>query len=150
VLAFTTIADRLLDAMKAEKAHICSPEETDKLRKLLFTEAASTWHDRQGRGVIAREAGFNAQGAKILVTPVTSSSRKRSWCARSSARCWPSPACRPSTRRFPRPLHDAEVRQGAFRCHPLEARGQHHGLSPRGSGPARRGQCGLLAGRLRL
>lgn len=72
VLAFATIADRLLDAMKAEKAHICSPEETDKLRKLLFTETGfNTAMIGKDAGVIAREAGFNAPGAKILVTPVT-------------------------------------------------------------------------------
>lgn len=71
VLAFTTIADKLLDAMKAEKAYVCSPEETEKLRKLPFTEhgfnAAMIGKDAS---VIAREAGFNASGTKILVTPV--------------------------------------------------------------------------------
>lgn len=72
VLAFTAIADRLLDAMKAEKAHICSPEETDKLRKLLFTETGfNVAMIGKDASVIAREAGFNAPGARILVTPVT-------------------------------------------------------------------------------
>ena len=71
VLAFTTIADRLLDALKAEKSHICTPEETDKLRKLLFTEHGfNIGMIGKDASVIAREAGFNAGGAKILVTPV--------------------------------------------------------------------------------
>lgn len=72
VLAFGTIAGRLLDAMRAEKAHVCSAEETEKLRALLFTEtgfnAAMIGKDAS---LIAREAGFNAPGALILVTPVT-------------------------------------------------------------------------------
>lgn len=71
VLAFATVADKLLEAMKAEKAHICSREETGKLRALLFTEAgfnaAMIGRDAE---VIARAAGFAAPGAKILVTPV--------------------------------------------------------------------------------
>ncbi len=71
VLAFASIADRLLDALRAERAHVCSPEETEKLRRLLFTEngfnAAMIGKDA---AVIAREAGFSANGAKILVTPV--------------------------------------------------------------------------------
>ena len=71
VLAFTAIADRLLDAMKAEKAHICSTDETDKLRKLLFTEGGfNVAMIGKDASIIAREAGFNAPGAKILVTPV--------------------------------------------------------------------------------
>ncbi|MFN4142749.1 aldehyde dehydrogenase family protein [Aestuariivirga sp.] len=71
VLAFTTIADRLLEAMKAEKAHVCTPEETEKLRKLLFTEHGfNVAMIGKDASVIAREAGFNASGAKILVTPV--------------------------------------------------------------------------------
>lgn len=71
VLAFTAIADRLLDAMKAEKAHICTNEETDMLRKLLFTEQGfNISMIGKDATVIAREAGFNASGAKILVTPV--------------------------------------------------------------------------------
>jgi acyl-CoA reductase-like NAD-dependent aldehyde dehydrogenase len=71
VLAFTTIADRLLDAMKAEKAHICTKDETDKLRALLFTDTGfNVSMIGKDASVIAREAGFNAPGAKILVTPV--------------------------------------------------------------------------------
>lgn len=71
VLAFSTIADRLLEAMKAERAYICSKDECEKLRTLLFTETgfnvAMIGKDAE---VIARAAGFNAPGAKILVTPV--------------------------------------------------------------------------------
>ncbi len=71
VLAFATVADKLLDAMKAEKAHICSNDETDKLRALLFTDTGFNV-SMIGRDaeVIARAAGFAAPGAKILVTPV--------------------------------------------------------------------------------
>jgi len=71
ILAFTTVADRLLEAMKVEKAHVCSPEETQKLRNLLFTETGfNLAMIGKDASVIAREAGFNAPGAKILVTPV--------------------------------------------------------------------------------
>lgn len=71
LLAFASVADALLAALKSEGAHICSPDETDKLRKLLF--GASGFNVAMiGRdaALIAREAGFNAPGAKILVTPV--------------------------------------------------------------------------------
>lgn len=72
VLAFATIADRLLEAMRTEKAHVCSAEETEKLRKLLFTPAGfNVAMIGKDAAHIAREAGFNATGAKILVTPVT-------------------------------------------------------------------------------
>lgn len=73
VLAFTSIADRLCDAMKAERAHICSPEECDKkLRALLFTETGfNVGMIGKDAEVIARAAGFDASGARILVTPVT-------------------------------------------------------------------------------
>ena len=71
VLAFTSVAAPLLEAMKAEKAHICSAEETGKLRQLLFTETGfNISMIGKDASVIAREAGFNAPGAKILVTPV--------------------------------------------------------------------------------
>ena len=72
VLAFATVADRLLEAMKAEKAHVCSPDETEKLRKLLFTEHGfNVSMIGKDASVIAQAAGFSAPGAKILVTPVT-------------------------------------------------------------------------------
>ena len=71
VLAFTVIADRLLDAMKVEGAHICSKVETGKLRALLFTDAGfNVGLIGKDASIIAREAGFNAPNAKILVTPV--------------------------------------------------------------------------------
>lgn len=71
VLAFASIADRLLDAMKAEKAHICTKEEAEKLRKLLFTDAGfNTAMIGKDATIVAQAAGFNAPGAKILVTPV--------------------------------------------------------------------------------
>ncbi len=72
VLAFSTIADSLLAAMKAEGAHICSPEETEKLRKLLFTEHGfNTAMIGKDASIIASAAGFAVPKAKILVTPVT-------------------------------------------------------------------------------
>lgn len=71
LLAFASIADPLLAALKAEGAHICSPEETGKLRQLLFTvHGFNTGIIGKDAGIIARAAGFAAPGAKILVTPV--------------------------------------------------------------------------------
>ena len=71
VLAFSSIADPLLSAMKAEGAYVCSPEETAKLRKLLFTEHGfNLGMIGKDASFIAKEAGFNAPQAKILVTPV--------------------------------------------------------------------------------
>ena len=71
LLAFHTVADALLAALKSEGAHICSADETDKLRKLLFGEAGfNVKMIGKDASLIAREAGFNATGAKILVTPV--------------------------------------------------------------------------------
>ena len=71
VLAFTAIADRFLNELKSAKAHICTPAETGKVRELLFRDggfnAAVIGKDASW---IAREAGFTAEGAKILVTPV--------------------------------------------------------------------------------
>lgn len=72
VLAFASIADRLLDALKAEGAHVCSPEETAKLRKVLFTDTGfNVGLIGKDASVIAEAAGFRAANAKILVTPVT-------------------------------------------------------------------------------
>jgi len=72
VLAFDAIADRLLGEFKAAGAHVCSPDEVAKVRALLFREggfnAAMIGKDA---ALIAREAGFAANGAKILLTPVT-------------------------------------------------------------------------------
>ena len=71
LLAFAGIADQLLAAMKAEGAHLCTPDETAKIRRLLFGgggfNAAVIGKDAS---LIAREAGFTASGAKILLTPV--------------------------------------------------------------------------------
>jgi len=71
LLAFDTIADTLLAAMKAEGAHVCSAEETAKLRSLLFTpQGFNTAMIGKDAAAIARAAGFAATGAKILVAPV--------------------------------------------------------------------------------
>lgn len=71
VLAFSTIADRLLEAMKSAGAHVCSSEETVKLRNLLFPEHGfNIGMIGKDANLIARAAGFNAPNAKILVTPV--------------------------------------------------------------------------------
>lgn len=71
ILAFTSVADRLLEALKAERAHVCSKEETEKLRKLLFTGTGfNVAMIGKDAGVIAQAAGFSAPNAKILVTPV--------------------------------------------------------------------------------
>lgn len=71
LLAFHTVADALLGAMKSEGAHICTPGEVDKLRKLLFGgHSFNVAMIGKDASVIAREAGFSAPGAKILVTPV--------------------------------------------------------------------------------
>lgn len=71
LLAFTTIADALLDELRAHGAHICTADEREKLRGVLFGEAgfnpAMIGKDAE---VIARAAGFAAPGAKILVVPV--------------------------------------------------------------------------------
>ncbi len=43
VLAFTTIADRLLEAMKAEKAHVCSRRRRTSSAGCCSRSMASTW-----------------------------------------------------------------------------------------------------------
>lgn len=71
VLAFDAIADRLLDAFRAAKAHVCTAEETAKVRELLFrAEGFNAAVIGKDAAWIAREAGFRAEGARILVTPV--------------------------------------------------------------------------------
>lgn len=71
VLAFANIADTLLSALKSEGAHICSSEETGKLRDLLFTGTGfNISMIGKDAAVIAKAAGFSAGNAKILVTPV--------------------------------------------------------------------------------
>lgn len=72
VLAFSAIADRLLQELKQAGGHICSSEEVDKLRKLLFNgEHFNTATIGKSAEWIAREAGFSAKGAKVLLTPVS-------------------------------------------------------------------------------
>jgi acetaldehyde dehydrogenase / alcohol dehydrogenase len=71
VLAFSSISDSLLQALRAEHAHICNAEECNKLRALLFTEKGfNVSMIGKDAEVIARAAGFAAPGAKVLVTPV--------------------------------------------------------------------------------
>lgn len=71
VLAFTSIAGRLLDELKSAKAHICTPAEVGKVRDLLFRgDGFNTAVIGKDASWIAREAGFTADGAKILVTTV--------------------------------------------------------------------------------
>jgi acyl-CoA reductase-like NAD-dependent aldehyde dehydrogenase len=71
LLAFSTVADRLLENLKAERAHICTAEETGKLRALLFREQGfNIPMIGKDASIIAREAGFEARNARILVTPV--------------------------------------------------------------------------------
>ncbi|HUR42868.1 MAG TPA: aldehyde dehydrogenase family protein [Aestuariivirga sp.] len=71
LLAFSTVADRLLENLKSERAHICTREETDKLRALLFHEKGfNVPMIGKDASVIAREAGFDARNARILVAPV--------------------------------------------------------------------------------
>jgi acetaldehyde dehydrogenase / alcohol dehydrogenase len=71
LLAFTSIAERLLAAMKAEGAHICSREETARLRSLLFNETGfNVAMIGKDAAVIAEAAGFQAPNAKILVTSI--------------------------------------------------------------------------------
>ena len=72
LLAFATVADRLLENLKAERAHICTPEETEKLRTLLFKEQGfNIPMIGKDASAIAREAGFEARNARILLTPVS-------------------------------------------------------------------------------
>jgi len=71
LLAFASVADALLAALKAEGAHVCTPAETDKVRALLFgAHGFNTAMIGKDAAIIAREAGFSAPGAKILLTPV--------------------------------------------------------------------------------
>ena len=71
VLAFTSIADKLLGEFRKAGAHVCSPAEVEKVRKLLFRDdgfnPAVIGRDAAW---IARESGFSADGVKILITPV--------------------------------------------------------------------------------
>ncbi|MCO6185165.1 aldehyde dehydrogenase family protein [Rhizobium sp. L1K21] len=71
ILAFESVADRLLQQLKQAKAHICKPDEVKALRKLLFTEKGfNVEMIGKDASVIAEAAGFRAQNAEILVAPV--------------------------------------------------------------------------------
>lgn len=71
VFAFSEIADALLEGFKVAKAHICTPAETDQVRKLLFTSTGFNGAViGKDASAIAQQAGFRANGAKILITPV--------------------------------------------------------------------------------
>jgi acyl-CoA reductase-like NAD-dependent aldehyde dehydrogenase len=71
LLAFQTIADALLAALKSEGAHLCTPDEVEKVRRLLFTDQGfNVAMIGKDASAIAGAAGFSAPGAKILVTPV--------------------------------------------------------------------------------
>jgi acetaldehyde dehydrogenase / alcohol dehydrogenase len=121
VMAFTAIADRLFDAMKAEKAHVCSAEETDKLQEASFHRKGFNGDDRQGRRVIAREAGFNATGAKILVAPVDLVQPEEKLVREKLCPVLAFARVGPSTRRFPAARSMMRKPVGAFRCDPFEA-----------------------------
>ncbi len=71
VLAFEGIADPLLQQMKIARAHICTPDQVDAVRALLFGDDGFNT-DMIGKDAadIAQAAGFRAQGAEILVCPV--------------------------------------------------------------------------------
>ena len=74
VLAEGSIADTLLDALRAAKAHVCSPEETAKLRAALWgTDGAFNVAGALGKDAtaIARLAGIAvAPGTVVLVAPI--------------------------------------------------------------------------------
>ena len=71
ILAYESIADKLLGQLKNAKAHICSESETNVIRRLLFGSGSFNL-DMIGKdaGAIAAAAGFQARNAEILVTPV--------------------------------------------------------------------------------
>lgn len=71
VLAYEAVADRLLADMKKAGAHVCTTEETARVRSLLFRDDGfNTAAIGKDAAWIAEKAGFRAPGAKILVTPV--------------------------------------------------------------------------------
>ncbi|MBA3325165.1 MAG: aldehyde dehydrogenase family protein, partial [Rhodobacteraceae bacterium] len=74
VLAQASVADKLLDALRAAKAHVCTPEETAKLRAALWdAEGAFDVAGALGKdaGTIARRAGIAAApGSLVLVAPI--------------------------------------------------------------------------------
>ncbi len=74
VLAQASIADALLSALRAAGAHVCSPEETGKLRAALWNDAgAFNVAGALGKDAvtIARLAGLAiAPGTRLLVAPI--------------------------------------------------------------------------------
>ena len=101
--------------------------------------------------LIAKEAGFSASHAKILVTPVDLVQpeeklvREKLCPVLAFAKVQQH---RPGHLRGP--LDDAHFRPGPFRRHPFKERDQYPGFRRSPSGAARRGQCRLLAWRLGL
>lgn len=74
VLAHAPIADRLLTALQAERAHVCTAEEAAKLRAVLWdADGGFNVEGALGKdaGTIARLAGVSAQpGTRVLVAPI--------------------------------------------------------------------------------
>jgi len=74
VLAHEPIADRLLAALKAEKAHVCTPEQTGSLRGALWdAEGGFNVEGALGKdaATIARLAGFPVPaGTLVLLVPI--------------------------------------------------------------------------------
>ena len=152
VLAFSSIAESLLAAMKAEGAHICTADETQKLRQLLFTEHGFNM-GMIGRdaSVIAREAGFSAPNAKILVTPVDLGAAGRK---AGAGKTLPGPGLCAGRQYRPGDLggalDDAPFGARPFRRNPFQERDKHHGLRRRPARASHGGQCRLLAWRFGL
>jgi acyl-CoA reductase-like NAD-dependent aldehyde dehydrogenase len=72
LITIADIAQPLTRALSASGAHVCSPEETDKLRRYLFHNRGFNV-EALGRDAawIAEQAGFNVgQRMKVLVTPI--------------------------------------------------------------------------------
>ena len=71
LLAFDSVAAPLLDALKSEGAHVCTPDEVARLRTTLFTpDGFATGLIGKDAAAIAQAAGFRARDAKILLAPV--------------------------------------------------------------------------------
>jgi acetaldehyde dehydrogenase / alcohol dehydrogenase len=76
VLAHEPIADRFLAALKAEKTHVCSPDQVDRLRDVLW-DADGGFNVEAALGkdavTIARLAGFAVPvGTLVLLAPISS------------------------------------------------------------------------------
>jgi hypothetical protein len=127
VLAFTNIADTFLAALKTEGAHICSSDETQKLRQLLFTDTGfNTAMIGKDASIIAKEAGFSAPNAKILVTRLICAAGRKAGARSSAGSCFRGVSNidqRSSARSMMR--HSA----GPFRRHPFQESDKHHGFA---------------------